>query len=104
MNNPSDDSPTKKVPSESPIGSNCTRGQTVNVRNMLVLVLAFTSGFVDVLSFLGFNVFASVMTANTVLLGIAIGSGNILHALGSLLALVGYIGGVALGARRRLMP
>jgi uncharacterized membrane protein YoaK (UPF0700 family) len=66
---------------------------------MLVLVLAFTSGFIDVISFLGFNVFASVMTANTVLLGLAIGSGNIINALGSVLALVGYIGGVALCAR-----
>ncbi|MGB8933679.1 MAG: YoaK family protein, partial [Candidatus Nitrosopolaris sp.] len=74
MNNPSDDTP-KKDPSESPVGINGARSQTVIVRNF---VLAFTSGFIDALSFLGLGVFASVQTANTVLLGLSIGSENIL--------------------------
>ncbi|MGA9154867.1 MAG: DUF1275 family protein, partial [Candidatus Nitrosopolaris sp.] len=64
MNNPSDDTP-KKDPSESPVGINGGTGQTLIVRNMLVVVLAFTSGFIDALSFLGLGVFASVQTANT---------------------------------------
>ena len=51
---------------------------------MLVVVLAFTSGFIDALSFLGLGVFASVQTGNTVLLGLAIGSGKIFQALVSL--------------------
>jgi uncharacterized membrane protein YoaK (UPF0700 family) len=98
MNSPSDDTPTKKDPSESLLGINGARSQTVNVRSMLVVVLAFTSGFMDALSFLGLNVFASVLTGNT-LLGLAIGSRNILQPLVSLVAIVGYIAGVALGAR-----
>lgn len=53
----------------------------------------------DALSFLGLNVFASVLTGNTFLLGLGIGGGNILQALVSLVAILGYIGGVALGAR-----
>jgi len=98
MSNPSDDNPSKN-PSESPVDINGARGQTVIVRNMLVVVLAFTSGFIDALSFLGLGVFASVQTGNTVLLGLAIGSGKIFQALVSLAAITGYIGGVALGAR-----
>jgi uncharacterized membrane protein YoaK (UPF0700 family) len=39
---------------------------------MLLVVLAFTSGFIDAISFLGLAVFASVMTGNTVLLGLSI--------------------------------
>jgi Protein of unknown function (DUF1275) len=69
MSNPSDDNPSKN-PSESPVDINGARGQTVIVRNMLVVVLAFTSGFIDALSFLGLGVFASVQTGNTVLLGL----------------------------------
>src|SRR5205807_6232889 len=98
MSNPSDDNPSKN-PSESPVDINGARGQTVIVRNMLVVVLAFTSGFIDALSFLGLGVFASVQTGNTVFLGLAIGSGNIFQALVSLAAITGFIGGVALGAR-----
>ena len=51
------------------------------------------------LYFLGLGVFASVQTGNTVLLGLAIGSGKIFQALVSLVAITGYIGGVTLGAR-----
>jgi hypothetical protein len=78
MNNPSDDTP--KDP-ESTIGINSARGQTLIVRNTLVVVLAFTSGFIDALAFLRVGVFASVQTANTVLLGLAFGSGNILSGM-----------------------
>lgn len=99
MNNPSDDNPSKKNPPDSPVDINGARGQSVIMRNMLVVVLAFTSGFIDALSFLGLGVFASVQTGNTVLLGLAIGSGKIFQALVSLAAITGYIGGVALGAR-----
>ena len=99
MNNPSDDNPSKKNPPESPVDINGAGGQSVIMRNMLVVVLAFTSGFIDALSFLGLGVFASVQTGNTVLLGLAIGSGKIFQALVSLAAITGYIGGVALGAR-----
>jgi uncharacterized membrane protein YoaK (UPF0700 family) len=96
MNNPSDDTSKDR---DSPIGINSARGQTLIVRNTLVVVLAFTSGFIDALAFLRLGVFASVQTANTVLLGLAFGSGNILQALLSLVAIICYIGGVVIGAR-----
>jgi len=98
-NNPSDDFPTDTVRSGSSVGSDDKRGQLVKMRNMLIVVLAFTSGFIDAISFLGLAVFASVMTGNTVLLGLAIGTGNIPLGLGALVALAGYIGGVVLGTR-----
>jgi uncharacterized membrane protein YoaK (UPF0700 family) len=65
---------------------------------MLLAVLAFTSGYIDALSYLGLgSVFVSNMTGNTVLLGIAIGRGNVLAAARAGVALLSYIGGVALG-------
>jgi len=57
------------------------------------------SGVMDALSFLALNVFASVLTGNTVLLGLAISSGNILNVIVPLVALTGFIGGVVLGNR-----
>jgi len=73
--------------------------QTLIMRNTLVVVLAFTSGFVDALAFLRLGVFASVLTGNTILVALAIDSGNILHAAVLLLAILGYISGVTIGAR-----
>jgi len=46
MNNPSDDTPKDQ---ESPVDINSARGQTLIVRSTLVVVLAFTSGFIDAL-------------------------------------------------------
>jgi len=73
--------------------------QTLVLRNTLVVVLAFISGFVDALTFLRLGVFASILTGNTVLVALAIGSGNILHAVTLLVSILGYISGVAIGAR-----
>jgi uncharacterized membrane protein YoaK (UPF0700 family) len=98
MNNPSDKIPTKDS-SESPVDVNDAKTKTVYLRNTLLIVLASVSGFMDALSFLELNVFASVLTGNTVLLGLAISSGNILHIIVPLVALTGFIGGVALGNR-----
>ena len=69
------------------------------MRNTLVVVLAFTSGFVDAVAFLRLGVFASVLTGNTILVALAIDSGNIPHAAVLLLAILGYISGVTIGAR-----
>jgi uncharacterized membrane protein YoaK (UPF0700 family) len=76
-----------------------TTGQPVGIRNMMLAVLAFTSGYIDALSYLALgSVFVSNMTGNTVLLGIAIGRGNGLAALRAAVSLVSYVIGVALGA------
>jgi uncharacterized membrane protein YoaK (UPF0700 family) len=50
------------------------------MRNTLVVILAFTSGFLDAVAFLRLGVFASILTGNTILVALAIDSGNILHA------------------------
>jgi len=74
------------------------RAQSANVRDVLVVVLAFTAGFIDAFSLLGFGVFASVMTGNTIILGLGIARGEPLSsALRSAIAIVAYMGGVAVG-------
>jgi len=74
------------------------RAQSANVRDALVVVLAFTAGFIDAFSLLGFGVFASVMTGNTIILGLGIARGEPLSsALRSAVAIVAYMGGVAIG-------
>ena len=63
-----------------------------------MVVLAFTAGFIDAFSLLGFGVFASVMTGNTIILGLGIARGEPLSsALRSAVAIVAYMGGVAIG-------
>lgn len=58
----------------------------------------FAAGTVDVISFtqLGF-IFASAMTGNLALLGLYVGRGSIDSAIGSLLALVGFVIGASFG-------
>ncbi len=61
--------------------------------------LARAASATDVIAFVKLdNVFTSAMTGNTALLGLALGQGHIAAAFNSLVALGGYIGGVALGA------
>jgi uncharacterized membrane protein YoaK (UPF0700 family) len=72
--------------------------QSTNVRDVLVVVFAFAAGFVDALSILGFGgVFASVMTGNTILLGLAIARGEPLSAILSAIAIAAYVGGLTAG-------
>jgi uncharacterized membrane protein YoaK (UPF0700 family) len=74
------------------------RTQSANVRGVLVTVLAFTAGFIDAVSLLGFGVFASVMTGNTIIFGLGIARGEPLSsALRSAVAIAAYMLGVAVG-------
>ncbi|HQX52053.1 MAG TPA: YoaK family protein [Planctomycetaceae bacterium] len=69
------------------------------IRNGLLLVLAFTAGYIDALSYLGLGrVFTANMTGNTVLLGIALAQfdGDAIARAG--LALAGFVAGAAAGA------
>lgn len=67
-------------------------------RDLFVVVLAAVSGYVDAVSYLGLEqVFTANMTGNTVLLGLAVGAGDLDAALRSGVALMGYIIGVVLG-------
>jgi uncharacterized membrane protein YoaK (UPF0700 family) len=65
----------------------------------MVLVLTWAASGVDAISYLGLgHVFTANMTGNTVLLGLAIGQGQGLAALRSIIALVAFMLGVALSA------
>jgi len=68
-------------------------------RDSLVLLLAWAAGSVDAIGFLGLgHVFTANMTGNTVLLGLSLGEGRSLAALANVIALAGFILGVAFGA------
>ncbi len=72
--------------------------QSTNVRDVLIVVLAFVAGFVDALSIIGLGgVFASVMTGNTILLGLAIARAEPLSASLSAIAIAAYVGSLAIG-------
>jgi uncharacterized membrane protein YoaK (UPF0700 family) len=67
-------------------------------RDGMLLVLTWAAGCVDAISYLGLDhVFTAMMTGNTVLLGLALGQGEIRAALRSILALIGFAAGVAAG-------
>ena len=66
-------------------------------RNALVVLLAIAAGFSDALGYVGLGrVFTANMTGNTILLGLAIGQGEISAALRSVAALVGFVLGIVL--------
>ncbi len=68
-------------------------------RDSLVLLLAWAAGSVDAIGYFSLNhVFTANMTGNTVLLGLSLGQGRSLAALSNLVALAGFVAGVALGA------
>jgi uncharacterized membrane protein YoaK (UPF0700 family) len=70
------------------------------VTTLVAMALTFTSGAMDVASFtrLG-DVFASVMTGNMVLLGLAAARESLSLALHTLVAIAGYVVGVVVGSR-----
>jgi uncharacterized membrane protein YoaK (UPF0700 family) len=76
------------------------------LQSLMLILLGFTGGYVDAMSYFGFErVFTAAMTGNTVLLALAIAQGDPPAALRSGLALLGFVGGVALThelARRTL--
>src|SRR5258708_2685846 len=68
-------------------------------RDGMLLVLTWAAGSVDAISYLGLgHVFTAMMTGNTVLLGLAIGQGQVLAALRSVIALAGVCLGAAVRA------
>jgi uncharacterized membrane protein YoaK (UPF0700 family) len=65
----------------------------------MLLVLTLAAGSVDAISYLGLgHVFTAMMTGNTVLLGLALAQGEVLAALRSIVALIGFAFGVFVGA------
>jgi uncharacterized membrane protein YoaK (UPF0700 family) len=68
-------------------------------RESMLLVLTFSAGSVDAISYLGLGrVFTAMMTGNIVLLGLALAQGEVLAALRSIVALIGFAIGVFVGA------
>ena len=71
----------------------------VRYRDVLLVVLALTTGALDAVTFVRLGkVFSSVITGNLALLGVAAGRTDAALALNAGLALAGYAGGVLLGA------
>jgi uncharacterized membrane protein YoaK (UPF0700 family) len=65
----------------------------------MLLTLTWAAGSVDAISYLGLgHVFTAMMTGNTVLLGLALAQGEGWAVLRSIIALVGFAAGAAVGA------
>lgn len=70
------------------------------IRDVLLAALTFAAGVVDAVSFLGMGqIFTANMTGNTVFLALAAGQGNLLTALHSVDALIGFSVGAVLAGR-----
>ena len=90
-----------KIPVEVGEGRSKKRLRAVPImgREAMLLLLTWAAGSMDAISYLGLgHVFTAMMTGNTVLLGLSLGQGHVLAALRSILALVGFAAGVAIGA------
>lgn len=76
------------------------RAFRLNTQNGLVAMLTVVTGATDAMAFerLG-NVFTSVMTGNMVLLGLALGKGDVTPAFHVALALLAFMVGTMVGAR-----
>jgi uncharacterized membrane protein YoaK (UPF0700 family) len=74
-------------------------------RNALLLTLTVAAGSADAVSYLGLGrVFTANMTGNLVLLGVAIGQGQVAGSLRSVIAFAGFGIGVVVGARATARP
>lgn len=70
------------------------------VRNTLLLMLTAAAGSADAVSYLGLGrVFTANMTGNLVLLGVAIGQGQVAGSIRSVIAFVSFVVGAFVGAR-----
>ncbi|HLZ98710.1 MAG TPA: YoaK family protein [Steroidobacteraceae bacterium] len=68
---------------------------------MILLLTAFAAGAVDVVSFATLGVFASAMTGNFALLAYYVARSDSQSAIGSVVALSGFVLGCALGVLQR---
>jgi uncharacterized membrane protein YoaK (UPF0700 family) len=70
------------------------------VRDAFLLTLTVAAGSADAVSYLGLGrVFTANMTGNLVLLGVAIGQGQLTSSLRSVIAFGGFVLGLLVGAR-----
>jgi uncharacterized membrane protein YoaK (UPF0700 family) len=90
--------------SSSAVPNGCAKPETgcglqPRFRNALLLTLTAAAGSVDAISYLGLGrVFTANMTGNLVLLGVAIGQGQLSGSLRSVIAFAGFAVGVLIGA------
>jgi uncharacterized membrane protein YoaK (UPF0700 family) len=78
---------------------------TARRRDMLVVVLAFVSGYTDGVGFLALGgAFTSVMTGNMVLLGLNAGNGNLEGVGRAVGAILAFIAGCAIGTHVSGLP
>lgn len=72
-------------------------GHRMSRENALLFLLSSAAGSIDALSFIGYGVFTSAMSGNTVLLGIAVARLHLGPAVYSAVALAGYVLGAFVG-------
>lgn len=84
----------------SRVGDRASPGATsATERDAMLVMLSLAAGCVDAVGYLGLGqIFVANMTGNTVLLGLAIGQAKAQTALRAVVALVGFVVGVAAGA------
>ena len=92
------------VPSAAPAPSRPLAGPgAAHLRHPLaraLLVLTFTTGLIDAVSYLGLgHVFTANMTGNVVLLGFGLAGGSGLPVLAPIVSLAAFLGGAAIGGR-----
>lgn len=77
--------------------SDLKKNQSSEKRDLLVHLLAWAAGSLDAIGYVGLeHVFTANMTGNLVLLGLAVGQGLGFAALRNVVALAGFIAGVAI--------
>jgi uncharacterized membrane protein YoaK (UPF0700 family) len=88
------------APAPSPEAAHLER-----TREALLIGLTFAAGVVDAVSYLGLgHIFTANMTGNVVFLALAVGQGNLLTALYSVGALIGFCVGAVVAGRLLLEP
>lgn len=70
----------------------------MSIRTLTIPLLAIVGGSLDAVVLLGLHVMAAAQTGNTILLVAAVAQGRIADAVDSLVSLVGYVAGTAIGA------
>lgn len=69
----------------------------MDLRDAMLMLLAIAGGGVDAVVFLGFGVLTAAQTGNTILLAVAVAQGRFAVGFHSMISIVGYVAGTAIG-------
>jgi uncharacterized membrane protein YoaK (UPF0700 family) len=88
----------KALPGDPPTNADISAAKTMGRPALLAAALAFTAGFADSQSYLSWHLFGANMTGNTVLLGIAVTTGNLSQATAVLEPIFAFVVGCGVAA------